>query len=161
VKRILKTGALIALIVLTGATAFAAEKAQTIPPEHLANYWLLVSGTARQANVPNNGRNLDAPTCAAVSYIVEKDGSTSNIELKKLVPDGDLGKVAIGIVRDMQFVAAPQNAGKTPVYTYVVMPFNLPSATSTNPAEQTQRKQVLDACKLEGFGGKEMVIPVR
>ena len=155
---ILKSGALIAL---SCATAFAAEKPQTIPPEHLANYWLLVSGTAKQANVPNTGRNLDAPTCAAVSYIVEKDGSTSNIELKKLVPDGDLGKVAVGIVRDMQFAAAAQNAGKTPVYTYVVMPFNLPGANSTNPAEQTLRKRTLDACKLEGFGGRETVIPVR
>jgi hypothetical protein len=150
-----------ASIALSAGIAFAAEKPQTIPPEHLANYWLLVSGTAKQANAPNSGRNLDAPTCAAVSYIVEKDGSTSNIELKKLVPDGDLGKVAVGVVRDMQFVAAPQNAGKTPVYTYVVMPFNLPSASSTNPAEQTTRKHALDACKLEGFGGKEMVIPVR
>jgi len=150
-----------ASIALSAGIVFAAEKPQTIPPEHLANYWLLVSGTAKQANAPNSGRNLDAPTCAAVSYIVEKDGSTSNIELKKLVPDGDLGKVAVGIVRDMQFVAAPQNAGKTPVYTYVVMPFNLPSASSTNPAEQTTRKHALDACKLEGFGGKEMVIPVR
>jgi len=148
------------ICLLTGA-AGAAEKAQTIPPEHLANYWLLVSGTAKQANVPNAGRNLDAPTCAAVSYIVEKDGSTSNVELKKLVPEGDLGKVALGIVRDMQFAAAAQNAGKTPVFTYVVMPFNLPSATSTNPAEQTLRKHVLDACKLEGFGGRETVIPVR
>jgi hypothetical protein len=155
---ILKSGALIAF---SCGAAFAAEKPQTIPPEHLVNYWLLVSGTAKQANVPNTGRNLDAPTCAAVSYIVEKDGSTSNIELKKLVPDGDLGKVAVGIVRDMQFAAAAQNIGRTPVYTYVIMPFNLPSATSTNPAEQTQRKRVLDACKLEGFGGKETVIPVR
>jgi hypothetical protein len=149
------------LICVVTTVALAAEKPQTIPPEHLANYWLLVSGTAKQANVPNTGRNLDAPTCAAVSYIVEKDGSTSNIELKKLVPDGDLGKVAIGIVRDMQFAAAAQNIGRTPVYTYVIMPFNLPSATSTNPAEQTQRKRVLEACKLEGFGGKETVIPVR
>jgi len=156
-NRILQAGALLALV---GTTGLAAEKAQTIPPERLANYWLLVSGTAKQANVPNAGRNLDAPSCAAVSYIVEKDGSTSNIELKKLVPDGDLGKVAVGIVRDMQFVAAPQNAGKTPVYTDVVMPFNVPGANATNPADVAQRKRVLDACKLQGFGGVDTVIPV-
>ena len=151
---------MLALLALAG-TVVAAEKPQTIPPERLANYWLLLSGTAQQANVPNSGRNLDAPTCAAVSYIVEKDGSTSNIELKKLVPEGDLGKVAINVVRDMQFAAAADNAGKTPVYTYVVIPFNLPSAASKNPAELAQRKHALDACKLEGFGGKETYIPVR
>jgi hypothetical protein len=140
--------------------AFAAEKAQTIPPERLANYWLLLSGTAKQANVPNSGRNLDAPSCAAVSYIVEKDGTTSNVELKRLVPDGDLGKVAVSVVNDMQFAAAAQNAGKTPVYTYVVIPFNLPSTSSTNPADVALRKRVLDACKLDGFGARETVIPV-
>ena len=149
------------LALALSASAAAAEKPQTIPPERLQNYWLLLSGTAKQANVPNAGRNLDAPTCAAVSYIVEPSGATSNIELKKLVPDGDLGKVAVGVVRDMQFAAAPDNAGKTPVYTYVVIPFNLPSAASTNPAEVAQRKRVLDACKLEGFGGKETYIPIR
>jgi len=95
-----------------------------------------------------------------VSYVVEKDGSTSNIELKKLVPEGDLGKVAVGVVRDMQFAPAPDNAGKTPVYTYVVIPFNLPGAASTNEADVALRKRVLDACKLDGFGGKETAIPV-
>jgi hypothetical protein len=147
--------------ILFVCSAAGAERPQTIPPERLGNYWLLLSGTAKQANVPNTGRNLDAPTCAAVSYIVEKDGSTSNAELKRLVPDGDLGKVAVGIVREMQFAAAPDNAGKTPVYTYVVIPFNLPSAASTNAADIAQRKRALDACKLEGFGGKETYIPVR
>ena len=146
---------------LAASAAIAAEKPQTIPPERLANYWLLLSGTAKQANVPNSGRNLDAPSCAAVSYIVEKDGTTSNVELKRLVPDGDLGKVAVSVVKDMQFAAAPQNAGKTPVYTYVVIPFNLPSASSTNAADLGVRKRVLDACKLEGFGLKQTVIPVR
>jgi len=149
-----------ALAVLTSGACLAVEKAQTIPPERLQNYWLLLSGTAKHANVPNTGRNLDAPTCAAVSYVVEKDGSTSNIELKKLVPEGDLGKVAVGVVRDMQFAPAPDNAGKTPVYTYVVIPFNLPGAASTNEADVALRKRVLDACKLDGFGGKETAIPV-
>ena len=152
---------ILAIALLAAGQCAAAEKPQTIPPERLQNYWLLLSGTAKQANVPNTGRNLDAPTCAAVSYIVEKDGSTSNIELKKLVPEGDLGKVAIDVVRDMRFAAAPDNPGKTPVYTYVVIPFNLPSAASTNPADVAARKHVLDACKLEGFGGKEMYIPIR
>ena len=149
------------LAVLTSGACLAVEKAQTIPPERLQNYWLLLSGTAKHANVPNTGRNLDAPTCAAVSYVVEKDGSTSNVELKKLVPEGDLGKVAVGVVRDMQFAPAPDNAGKTPVYTYVVIPFNLPGAASTNGTVVALRKRVLDACRLEGFGGKETYTPVR
>jgi hypothetical protein len=150
-----------AISLLTAISGAAVEKPQVIPPERLANYWLLVSGTAKQTNAPNSGRNLDAPSCAAVAYVVEKDGSTSHVELKQLVPDGDLGKVALSVVKDMQFAAAPQNLGKTPVSTYVVMPFNLPSASSTNPADLALRQRTLDACKVEGFGAKENVIQVR
>jgi hypothetical protein len=146
---------------LAASAAVGAEKPQTIPPERLANYWLLLSGTAKQTNAPNSGRNLDAPTCASVSYIVEKDGTTSNVELKRLVPEGDLGKVAVSVVKDMRFTAAPDNPGKTPVYTYVTIPFNLPGANATNATDLAQRKSALDACKLEGFGGKETFIPVR
>jgi hypothetical protein len=31
------------------------------------------------------------------------------------------------------------------------MPFNLPGAASTNPADTALRARVLDACKLENF----------
>jgi hypothetical protein len=131
------------------AVAFAAEKPEAIPPEHLANYWLLAS--AGDANAPNSGRNLDAPSCAAVSYIVEKDGSTSQVKLEKLVPEGDLGKVAVSAVAGMRFAAAKQNLGKERVFTYVVIPFNLPDANSPNPADHAQRARVLAACKLDHF----------
>ena len=142
------------LATVAALTVHAAEKIQTIPPERLANYWLLQSGSAAQANVPNSGYNLDAPTCAAVSYVVEKDGSTSHVKLEKLVPQGDLGKVAVGIVAAMHFAPAPANLGKDAVSTYVVMPFNVPGAQSTNPADRAQRAQVLDACKLPDFAAK-------
>jgi len=150
-----------ATALLAGLSCFAAEKPQVIPPERLANYWLLLSGTAKQANAPNSGRNLDAPSCATVAYVVEKDGSTSNVELRRIVPEGDLGKVAVSVVKDMQFAPAPQNLGKTPVSTYVVMPFNLPNAASTNPADIALRQRTLDACKPEGVGAKETASPVR
>jgi hypothetical protein len=150
-----------ATAMLATVCCFAAEKPQVIPPERVANYWLLLSGSAKQVNAPNSGRNLDAPSCAAVAYTVEKDGSTSNVALRKVVPEGDLGKVAVSVVQEMQFAPAPQNIGKTPVSTYVVMPFNLPSPNSTNPADIALRQRTLDACQLESAGAKETVIPVR
>jgi hypothetical protein len=139
----------------------AAEKPQIIPPERLGNYWLLAQSP--QANAPNSGRNLDAPSCAAVSYIVEKDGSTSHSKLEKLVPDGDLGKFAVSVVAGMQFAAAKQNLGKDRVFTYVVIPFNLPDAASTSVADRTQRASVLAACKLDNFkqDGKDVINIVR
>ena len=123
---------------------------QKIAPDRLANYWLLIPESA-QANVPNSGYGLDAPTCAAVSYVVEKNGATSHVQLEKIAPEGPLGKVALNVVRGMRFAPGPQNAAKDAVFTYVVMPFNLPDPASTRPADRAQRAQVLDACKLPEF----------
>ena len=136
------------LLLLISAGAIAAEKPQTIPPERLQNYWLLLSGTAKQANVPNSGRNLDAPTCAAVSYIVEKDGSTSNIELKKLVPDGDLGKVAKSVASGLHFEATAHNAGKDRVFSWLIFPFNL-------PADPAARTAVMKQCQIDKIDWKD------
>jgi hypothetical protein len=146
---------------LATAAALAAEKPQVIPPERLGNYWLLAQSP--EANAPNSGRNLDAPSCAAVSYIVEKDGSTSHAKLEKLVPDGDLGKFAVSIVAGMQFAAAKQNLGKDRVFTYVVIPFNLPDAASPNADDRAKRASVLAACRLDTFkqDGKEVINIVR
>lgn len=139
------------LFAAASITAGGAERVQVIPPERLANYWLLQSNSALAANVPNSGANLDTPTCAAVSYVVEKDGSTSHVKLERVVPQGDLGKVAVNIVSAMHFAAAPSNMGKDSVYTYVVMPFNLPGAQSTNTQDKTARARGIDACKLDDF----------
>jgi len=146
---------------LATSAADAAEKTQSIPPERLANYWLLAE--APEANMPNSGYNLNAPSCAAVSYVVEKDGSTSHVKLEKVMPEGDLGKVAVNVVSAMRFATARLNQGKTPVSTYVVIPFNLPDANSPNAAERSERARVLAACRLDNFGppAKETVVPIR
>jgi hypothetical protein len=123
---------------------------QKIPPDRLAHYWLLDSDSA-QANVPNSGYGLDAPTCVAVSYLIEKNGMTSHVKLERVVPPGPLGKVAANVVRSMRFAPTKDNAGKDPVLTYVVMPFNAPGAESTAPADRAERKRVLDPCNLPDF----------
>lgn len=157
----MKTVLLAAVLAVVGVSAVnkahgqvSVAGARTVPPERLAHYWLLDSDSA-QANVPNSGRGLDAPTCAAVSYVVEKNGTTSHVKLEKVVPDGALGKVAFNIVRGMRFAAAAQNAGKVPVATWVVIPFNLPPAESKKPADLATRQRVLDACKLTAPAGSE------
>ena len=152
----------LALAVLP-TSVFAAERAQLIAPDRLAHYWLLQSASATQANVPFRGKNLDVPTCAAVAYTVGNDGRTRDVKLEKIVPPGDLAKVAVDVVMRMRFAATPQNLGRTPVRTYVAIPFNLPDTNSSNAADRVTRAQVLDKCKLDGFGGspKETVVPIR
>jgi hypothetical protein len=146
---------LLALLAIAASSAYAAERIQTIPPERLSNYWLLQSNSAEQTNVPNSGVNLDAPTCAAVSYVVEKDGSTSHVKVERLVPQGDLSKVAFGAVSGMHFAPAAANVGKDAVYTYVVMSFNVPGAQSTNAEDKAVRARVSNACKLDDFTARK------
>lgn len=124
-----------------------AEKPLEIPPARLGHYWLLDPASA-QARAPNSGYHLDAPTCAAVSYIVEKNGTTSHVKLEKLVPPGDLGRVAVNVVAGMRFAPAAQNLDKRRVSTYVVIPFNVPPASATKPADRALRARVLAACRL-------------
>jgi hypothetical protein len=147
---------------LTGQ-ALAAENVRKVPPENLARYWLLQSSTAAQASLPFRGKNLNAPTCAAVAYTIGNDGRVRDVALEKIVPDGDLAKVALNVVSGMRFAATAQNASRLPVRTYVVMPFNLPSANSPNEADRNRRAQALAACQLEGYGEENatQVIPVR
>ena len=140
-------------VLATGAlaqTTASPSGVRRIPPERLGNYWLLIPESA-QASVPNSGYGLDAPTCVAVSYVVEKNGTTSHVKLEKVVPTGPLGKVAFNVVSGMRFATAPQNAGKDPVATYVVMPFNVPDAASTKPADKATRERVLAPCQLDDF----------
>jgi len=123
------------------------EKPLEILPERLGHYWLLDAASA-QARVPNSGHNLDAPSCAAVSYIVEKNGTTSHVKLERIVPPSALGKVAVNIVAGMRFAPAPANLGKDRVATYVVIPFNLPSANAARQAQRELRARVLGKCQL-------------
>ena len=122
-----------------------------IEPERLSHYWLLDPSSAQAANVPNSGAGLDKPTCAAVSYVVESSGAASHVKLERVVPEGPLGKVAVSVVNVLRYVAASQNIGKDPVATYVVMPFNVPGAESSNPGDRELRARVLEACKLDNL----------
>jgi hypothetical protein len=121
-----------------------------VPPERLANFWLLVPESA-QANVPNSGYGLNAPTSVAVSYVIGSSGATRDVKLERVVPPGLLGKVAFNVVRGMRFAPAPTNIGKEAVLTYVVMPFNLPDADSQRPGEREARARALAPCQLADF----------
>ncbi|HXR62844.1 MAG TPA: hypothetical protein VN720_04775 [Rudaea sp.] len=129
-----------------GADALPAG-VQKIAPERLAHYWLLVPESA-QANAPNSGAGLNTPTCVAVSYVIEKNGTTSHVKLERVIPPGPLGKVATNVVKGMRFAPARDNVGKDPVVTYVVMPFNAPGAESTAAADRAERKRVIEPCNL-------------
>ena len=117
-------------------------------PADLSKWWL-VSSTG-DPKMPSYGKGLTTPTCVAVSYRIERGGATSQIKLEKVVPDGDLGAVAVEIVKGLRYTAAQQNIGKDPVYTYVVLPFNAPDVNK-GPGAAAEKQRLLDPCKIDDF----------
>lgn len=135
-------------LLAASGSAFALERAHLVQPAELSNWWL-VSGTG-DPKMPSYGKGLTTPTCVTVSYRIDRGGKTSQVKLEKAVPEGDLGGVAVEIVKGLTYTAAQKNIGKDPVYTYVVMPFNAPDVNK-GPSAAAERQHILDACKLEDF----------
>lgn len=142
----------IAVFVVAAALEAASVAAQTTPrpvaAKDLEKYWLVAS-EAMEAMKPNTGVNLYAPSCAVVRYVINSDGTTSDVVLEKLVPPGDLGVVATTAIDSLVYAAASSNPGLTPVVTRVTLPLNLPPVAGT-PEERArieeQRARVLAAC---------------
>lgn len=133
---------------LVGGPTLAQTTPRPVAAKDLAKYWLVAS-EAMEAMKPNTGVNLYAPSCAVVRYVINSDGSTSDVVLEKLVPPGDLGIVATTAVQSLRYAAAPSNQELVPVLTRVTLPMNLPPLRGT-PEEQAklqaQRDEVLARC---------------
>lgn len=135
--------ALFALSVPAASMGAISPNIRAVQPADLGNYWVMTN-TSLNVDVPNSGVNLSKPTCAAVTYMIGSDGVTRDIVVRKTIPAGDLKSVAASAVKDMHYVPGANNAGREPVFTYIVIPFNL-------PADPATRKQITDACVLEDF----------
>lgn len=137
-----RTGAIAAVLLLAAGTA-AAQNLRRVPPERLTGYWYLTN-TSISPDVPNTGKNLDKPGCAAVTYMIGSDGRPQNATISKVVPQGDLGLVGLSIVNQLRYVKGSQNGTAEPVQTYYVSGFNLPE----DPAAKAK---ILSQCKLPGY----------
>lgn len=142
------------------ALAAAAAQAATrrVPPERLEHYWILANRADLTADAPISGKNLDKPSCAAVSYTIGSDGATYDLKLERVVPAGDLGKVAMSLVANMHYAFAPGNLVREPVRTYLIVPFNLPrppagASSAAQAGVQAERDRISAACRLPGYGG--------
>lgn len=146
-SRIFGTGVALVVALLVGSPlAFAAigPNIRAVLPSHLDDYWVLANYSTLTADVPNSGTNLTKPTCSAVSYMIGSDGVTRDIVVRKTIPAGDLKSAAASLVKNMRYTEGVKNATREPVFTYIIVPFNLPA----NPAA---RKQITDACILKDF----------
>ncbi len=91
---------------------------------------------------------MNQPGCAAVSFVIEKNGSTSTIKVQRVVPDGDLGKVAKSVAANLHFEATAVNAGKDRVFSWLIFPFNL-------PADKAGQTAVMQKCLIEKLDWKD------
>jgi hypothetical protein len=135
--------ALAALLVSAASVAAINPNVRAIQPAQRDNYWMMTN-TSLNVDVPNSGVNLSKPTCAAVTYMIGSDGVTRDIVVRKTIPAGDLKTVAASAVKDMHYVPGKDNVGREPVFTYIIIPFNL-------PADPAARKRITDACTLADF----------
>lgn len=138
-----RTGAIVATALLIAAGAAEAQNLKRVAPEHLTGYWYLTNKSVNP-DVPNTGKNLDQPTCVAVTYMIGSDGRTQNPVISRVVPAGDLGQVGVSIVRQLSYVKGSQNGTAVPVQTYYVTGFNLPE----DPA---RKADILGKCRLPGY----------
>ncbi|MFC5581849.1 energy transducer TonB [Rhodanobacter terrae] len=135
--------ALLPALALVFVAPVAAQSIK-VDQKDLYRYWILLN-TNVQMDVPNSGLNLFKPGCAAVTYTVGSDGVPLDVRVVKIVPKSDLGPMARSAVSHFRYGPSLSNRIGEPVATYYVVPFNAPK----DPA---QRQQLLDACKLPGYG---------
>lgn len=114
-----------------------------VTPQRLDGYWVMTN-TSLDVDMPSRGKNLYVPACAAVTYMIGSDGRTRDVKVRRVIPEGDLDIVAKSAVKDMRYVSGPENKAMAPVFTYIIIPFNLPKDPAT-------RKKVTDACTLPDF----------
>ncbi|MET4676164.1 MULTISPECIES: energy transducer TonB [unclassified Luteibacter] len=138
-----RTGAIAAAVLLLAAGTAQAQNLRRVAPERLTGYWYLTNKSV-SPDVPNTGKNLNQPTCVAVSYMIGSDGRTQNARIEKVEPQGDLGQVGVSIVKQLVYVKGSQNGTAVPVQTYYVTGFNLPEDPAAKAA-------LLAKCKLPGY----------
>ncbi|MGH8599529.1 MAG: hypothetical protein ACRET1_02610 [Burkholderiales bacterium] len=127
----------------TAAIAAVGPNIMVVQPAHIGDYWVRTN-TSLTVDVPNSGVNMEKPTCSAVTFMIGSDGNARDIVVRKTMPAGDLATVAASAVKDMNFAPGAKNAERQPVFTYIIIPFNL-------PADPATRKKITDACVLKDF----------
>ncbi len=120
---------------------------KAVKPERLAHYWSLDNNSV-VADVPNMARGIAQATCAAVSFIVESDGSTSNVKVQKVVPESQLRGIAESMGQHIRFNPTVDNMGRDRIFSWLIFPFNMP----TDPARRTA---IMQPCALDTIALKD------
>ena len=105
--------------------AIAQKVPRSVKPEDLEKYWVMMKSSI-EGDAPLGGKNMEQSGCAAISFIVEATGRTSNVTIEKVEPAGGLGELAASIASNLEFEPTIINAGRDRVFSSLIFPFNLP-----------------------------------
>lgn len=139
------SAAALAVAALLSATPLSAQSrnpVKVVSPEKLNEYWIM--NRPISAAIPDQGRDVETPGCASVSFIVDRTGVTRRIKLQKLAPANEpiLGEVAVAVAGAMTFVPTGNNAARDEVFSWLVFPFNMPS-------DDAERRRLVDECSVD------------
>lgn len=139
------SGAALAVAALLCAAPLSAQSrnpVKVVPSEKLDEYWVM--NRPISAAIPDEGRDIETPGCASVSFIVDRTGHTRRVKLQKLAPQNEpvLGEVAVAVAAAMTFVPTGSNASRDEVFSWLVFPFNMPT-------DDAQRRRLVDECSVD------------
>ena len=105
-----------------GAASGDDEDVIVAAPEERSAYWVLDRATVEH-NVSAKDVPRGAVGCSAVSFIIEKNGTTSSYKLLRSMPEGQWNEVSRKVVSGLRFTPGEKNPKPEAVYTYLTITF--------------------------------------
>ena len=94
-------------------------------PEERPAYWMLDRSTVEK-NVKTKDVPRGAVGCSAVSFIIEKNGTTSTFKLLRSMPEGQWDEVSRKVVSGLRFTPGEKNPKPDAVFTYLTISYSGP-----------------------------------
>jgi len=114
-------------IAMADAPPPADEDLLAVGPQDLRRYWtrepLSLADVVAARDLPRGSIG-----CAAVGFIIERDGSTSSFRLLRDMPPETFGALARKVVASLKFAPTAANVEHQPVFTYLTISFRAPDA---------------------------------
>jgi outer membrane biosynthesis protein TonB len=145
----------VAVAALAAEPGAASEDEDVImaAPDALSSYW-----SVDRATVERNVGPKDVPRgaigCAAVSFVVERNGSTSTFKLLRSEPEGWWDELARKVVGGLHFTPGAKNPKNEAVFTYLTLSFTGPGNQilgSHVKARVTLDDRLNELCEVKGM----------
>lgn len=113
-------------------------------PEQSRDYWKIKQVT--NPYYPGEAARKGVEGCAAIGFVIESDGSTSNLRSFAGYPPGVFMRAATDAIRKWKFTPSETNPSRQPVYTYQIIEFHLDTGS---PARGTEPENPAGKCASE------------